>query len=224
MAAIQLKNVSKDFGSGISHVEVLHEIDFTAKSGEVDLVIGPSGAGKSTFLTIAGGLQSPSEGEVLINGQAFTTESKRQREAIRLSKIGFVLQTYSLVPYLTVKDQFKLVDLFVKQNRLPDSQFRAILQQLQIEQLMDKYPAQLSGGQNQRVAIARAVYPDPEIILADEPTAALDTARVKEVGKIMANFAHEQAKAVVIVTHDQRLSEFADHEYEILDGRISQKY
>ncbi|MTV81766.1 ABC transporter ATP-binding protein [Secundilactobacillus folii] len=220
MEAITLNGVSKDFGSGTSYVKVLHDINFKAQTGEVDLVIGPSGSGKSTFLTIAGGLQSPSSGEVLINGSPFTSETRRQQEAIRLSKIGFVLQTYSLVPYLTVQDQFKLVDIFVKKNHIEKERFNQILKDLQIDNLMTKYPSQLSGGQNQRVAIARAIYPDPEIILADEPTAALDTARVKEVGKIMANFAHEKGKAIVIVTHDQRLSEFADHQYEILDGRM----
>lgn len=220
MEAIKLSGVSKHFGSGTSFVKVLKNIDFVANTGEVDLIIGPSGSGKSTFLTIAGGLQSPSEGEVMINGHAFTSESKRQQESIRLSTIGFVLQTYSLVPYLTVKEQFHLVDLFVKQGQIKAEEFAEILHQLQIDTLLDKYPSQLSGGQNQRVAIARAIYPNPEIILADEPTAALDTDRVKEVGKIMANFAREQGKAVIIVTHDQRLCEFADRQFEIMDGRI----
>ena len=187
------------------------------------LILGPSGSGKSTFLTIAGSLQTPTDGEVLINGDDLRHLSAKKREQLRLNHLGFVLQSYNLVPYLTVKEQFKLVDKVKKNGNLSASQLDDLLKLLGIDQLVNKYPDQLSGGQKQRVAIARALYPNPEIILADEPTAALDSAHVEEVGKLFAQLAHTQNKAVVVVTHDLRLKDYADKIFNITDGVISQE-
>lgn len=201
MTAIELKNINKDYGTGISKVQVLSDVSFKAHSGELSLVLGPSGSGKSTFLTIAGGLQRPTSGQVLIDGQDISRFSEKQRDEIRLNQIGFVLQSYNLLSYLSVADQFALVDRVHKGNLSPD-RLEKLLQELGIDQLVNKFPDELSGGQNQRVAIARALYTDPAIILADEPTAALDSERVKVVGRLMKEMAKQYDKAVVVVTHD----------------------
>lgn len=219
MTAIELKNINKDYGTGISKVQVLSDVSFKAHSGELSLVLGPSGSGKSTFLTIAGGLQRPTSGQVLIDGQDISRFSEKQRDEIRLNQIGFVLQSYNLLSYLSVADQFALVDCVHKGNLSPD-RLEKLLQELGIDQLVNKFPDELSGGQNQRVAIARALYTDPAIILADEPTAALDSERVKVVGRLMKEMAKQYDKAVVVVTHDLRLKDFADRIYQIMDGKM----
>lgn len=222
MTAIELKNINKDYGTGISKVQVLSGVSFKAHSGELSLVLGPSGSGKSTFLTIAGGLQRPTSGQVLIDGQDISRFSEKQRDEIRLNQIGFVLQSYNLLSYLSVADQFALVDRVHKGNLSPD-RLEKLLQELGIDQLVNKFPDELSGGQNQRVAIARALYTDPAIILADEPTAALDSERVKVVGRLMKEMAKQYDKAVVVVTHDLRLKDFADRIYQIMDGKMTEQ-
>lgn len=222
MTAIELKNINKDYGTGISKVQVLSDVSFKAHSGELSLVLGPSGSGKSTFLAIAGGLQRPTSGQVLIDGQDISRFSEKQRDEIRLNQIGFVLQSYNLLSYLSVADQFALVDRVHKGNLSPD-RLEKLLQELGIDQLVNKFPDELSGGQNQRVAIARALYTDPAIILADEPTAALDSERVKVVGRLMKEMAKQYDKAVVVVTHDLRLKDFADRIYQIMDGKMTEQ-
>ncbi len=222
MTAIELKNINKDYGTGISKVQVLSDVSFKAHSGELSLVLGPSGSGKSTFLTIAGGLQRPTSGQVLIDDQDISRFSEKQRDEIRLNQIGFVLQSYNLLSYLSVADQFALVDRVHKGNLSPD-RLEKLLQELGIDQLVNKFPDELSGGQNQRVAIARALYTDPAIILADEPTAALDSERVKVVGRLMKEMAKQYDKAVVVVTHDLRLKDFADRIYQIMDGKMTEQ-
>lgn len=223
MTALTLKHVHKTFGKGVAKVEALKDINFEAELGKMTLILGPSGSGKSTFLTIAGSLQTPSQGEVLINNQDIKKLSAKKREKLRLNHLGFVLQSYNLVPYLTVKEQFKLVDKVKKDGNLSSDKLNELLKLLGIDQLVNKYPDQLSGGQNQRVAIARALYPNPEIILADEPTAALDSDHVREVGELFAKLAHTQNKAIIVVTHDLRLRDYADRIFDITDGIISQE-
>ena len=218
---LALEHVTKRFGQKTNLVTALEDVSLAFKSGEVSLIIGPSGSGKSTLLTILGGLQTPTDGSVRLNGHDISDLSTKEAEKTRLEQIGFVLQAYNLVPYLTVADQFKLVDQVKPNNNLSQDGFDKIIETLGIQKLLNKYPGELSGGQQQRVAIARALYTDPAIILADEPTAALDTERVKEVGQLFANIAHDEEKAVVIVTHDDRLREFSDNVYKIVDGKLS---
>lgn len=221
MQRLELKNVNKVFGSGTNRVQALSQVNFEAKAGELTLILGPSGSGKSTLLTILGGLQQPTSGEVLINGNRFDSKRGKAADDFRLKHIGFVLQSYSLVPYLTVAEQFQLVDKVKKAGNLPPKQFDNDLNRLGITSLLDKYPGELSGGQSQRVAIARALYANPDFILADEPTAALDSARVQEVGRLLKDIAEKEEKAVVVVTHDLRLKEEADRIYQLVDGKIS---
>ena len=223
MSVIEFKNVNKYFGSGSAKVHALKDINFSADKGEFVLILGPSGSGKSTFLTIAGNIFSPSSGSVLINGKEIATYSNKEREQLRLEQIGFVLQAHNLVPYLTLKEQFELVDRVKKTGNLSSADLERLLAHLEIAELKDKYPNELSGGQSQRAAIARALYTDPEIILADEPTAALDSQRVKKVGTILQVLAKQQNKAVITVTHDLRLIEQADKIYELTDGQLVQK-
>lgn len=223
MSVIEFKNVNKYFGSGSAKVHALKDIDFSADKGEFVLILGPSGSGKSTFLTIAGNILSPSSGSVLINGKEIATYSNKEREQLRLEQIGFVLQAHNLVPYLTLKEQFELVNRVKKTGNLSSADLERLLAHLEIAELKDKYPNELSGGQSQRAAIARALYTDPEIILADEPTAALDSQRVKKVGTILQVLAKQQNKAVITVTHDLRLIEQADKIYELTDGQLVQK-
>lgn len=223
MSVIELKNINKYFGSGISKVHVLKDVNFAADRGQLILVVGPSGSGKSTFLTIAGGLQTPSSGSVEVEGQAVESLTKAQRDQLRLNQIGFVLQSYNLVPYLKVKEQFEFVDKIKHEGNLDQTELADLLDQLGNSQLVNQFPGELSGGQTQRVAIARALYANPDIVLADEPTAALDSEKVAEVGRLFKNLAETRNKAVVVVTHDLRLLDFADKTYEILDGKISLK-
>lgn len=223
MSVIELKNISKSYGQGSAKVDALKDVNFEAKEVEVVLIEGPSGAGKSTFLTIAGALQKPTSGEVFIGGKDVTNYSPKQADALRLDKIGFVLQAYNLVPYLTVKEQFILVDKVKKSGNMSKERLDNLLNELGIMQLINKYPKELSGGQQQRVAIARALYADPAIILADEPTASLDSEKVEEVGKLFKSLAKQKEKAIILVTHDLRLNKYSDKIYEMLDGRLSLK-
>ena len=223
MAVIELKDVKKVYGKGDAQVVALKDINFKEDKGEVVLIMGPSGAGKSTFLTIAGSLQKPTSGEVLINDEDISDFSAKKRNELRLNKIGFVLQAYNLVPFLTVNEQFTLVDKVKKQNNISREELQDLLKQLGITDLVKKYPSELSGGQQQRAAIARALYANPEILLADEPTASLDTKNVEEVGQLFKDLAKKRDKAVMLVTHDPRLEKYADHIYEMMDGQMTQK-
>lgn len=223
MAVIELKDVNKVYGKGEAKVAALKDINFQANKGEVVLIMGPSGAGKSTFLTIAGSLQKPTSGEILINGRDISNFSAKQSGELRLNKIGFVLQAYNLVPFLTVKEQFTLIDKVKKQNNLSQDKLQGLLKQLGIEKLVNKYANELSGGQQQRVAIATALYANPDILLADEPTASLDTQNVEEVGQLFKDLAKKRDKAVILVTHDPRLEKYADHIYEMMDGLMTKK-
>lgn len=221
MVVIELKKVAKIYGKGSAQVQALKDINFAADKGEVVLIMGPSGAGKSTFLTIAGSLQKPTSGQVLINGQDINHLSGRGRERLRLNKIGFVLQAYNLVPFLNVHDQFVLLKKVKKQGNISQSNLTKLFKQLGITDLVKKFPNELSGGQQQRVAIARALAANPEILLADEPTASLDTQNVEEVGQLFKELAKKQNKAVMLVTHDPRLEKYADHIYEMMDGKMT---
>ena len=220
MSNLIFESVTKIFGKGSSKYVALENINFEAESGQLILVVGPSGSGKTTFLTIAGGLQTPTNGDVKINDSTINSLSKKQQTKLRLEKIGFILQSYNLVPFLTVEEQFKFVDKLKKQN-LTEQKLHELLSDLGLLELLKKYPNQLSGGQKQRVAIARALYTDPDYILADEPTAALDTDRSMKVIELLRDLAHKRNKIIIVVTHDLRLKDMADKVYQIIDGKMT---
>ena len=221
MKAIEFKNVKKNFKDGDETIEALKETNFSVDKGEFVAIIGPSGSGKSTLLTIAGGLQSPSSGEIWINGQTLSEKKEKARAKVRFEEIGFILQASNLVPFLTVKKQLELVDKVTKGKN--NKSGLDLLSRLGLDKLIDKYPDELSGGERQRVAIVRALYNDPSIILADEPTASLDTEKAYEVVKILAKEAKEKNKATIMVTHDLRLVDFCDKVYLMQDGSLSEK-
>lgn len=220
MKAIEFKQVEKSFLDGDATITALKKTEFSLEKGKFAAVIGPSGSGKSTFLTLAGGLQTPTNGEVRINEQPFSQESEKQRSIIRFSEIGFILQASNLVPFLTVEKQLKLVDK-VKKEKSGDQGIQELLEQLGVGKLKNKYPDEISGGERQRVAIARALYNDPSIILADEPTASLDSEKAFEVVEILAKETKQKNKATIMVTHDERLIEYCDQVFVMKDGVLS---
>ncbi|GLO67827.1 ABC transporter ATP-binding protein [Oceanobacillus kimchii] len=219
MTILQLKNVQKVFGSGHTKVEAMKQTDFEAKAGELIAVIGPSGSGKSTFLTIAGGLQTPSNGDVYINGTPITELNEKKRSKVRLKEVGFVLQASNLVPFLNIKQQMQLLDK-VKKNNLKGEELEQLYTSLGIDHLLKNFPSDLSGGERQRVAIAKALYTNPSIILADEPTASLDSDRAFEVMRMLKEITKEKNTTTIVVTHDTRLIDDCDKVYQITDGKM----
>ncbi|MCC9872509.1 ABC transporter ATP-binding protein, partial [Streptococcus agalactiae] len=208
MAVLTFKEVTKSFKDGRQEVQALKATNFTIKSGEFVAIVGPSGSGKSTFLTIAGGLQTPTSGQLTIDGKDYTNLSEKERSRLRFESVGFILQASNLIPFLTVKQQLELVDKLAG-NHIPDKA-NALFEDLGIVALQNKLPQELSGGERQRVAIARALYPDPVLILADEPTASLDTKKAYDVVKLLAKESKEKNKDIIIVTHDDRMTDFCD--------------
>ena len=219
---IEMKNITKDFLQGDDVIHALKETNFEAKEGELVAIIGPSGSGKSTFLTILGGLQTPTTGKVLIAGEPFSQLNVKERSQVRFEKIGFILQASNLIPFLSVSDQMRLHDRISRRARNSE-RLEELYERLDIRKLSAKYPSALSGGERQRVAIAKALYHNPVVILADEPTASLDTNRAFEVIKLLAKQTKEQKKATIMVTHDERLTEFCDKVYVIVDGVMSRR-
>ncbi|MCC9891489.1 ABC transporter ATP-binding protein, partial [Streptococcus agalactiae] len=216
MAVLTFKEVTKSFKDGRQEVQALKATNFTIKSGEFVAIVGPSGSGKSTFLTIAGGLQTPTSGQLTIDGKDYTNLSEKERSRLRFESVGFILQASNLIPFLTVKQQLELVDKLAG-NHIPDKA-NALFEDLGIVALQNKLPQELSGGERQRVAIARALYPDPVLILADEPTASLDTKKAYDVVKLLAKESKEKNKAIIMVTHDDRMTDFCDKIYHMQDG------
>ena len=218
---IEMKNITKDFLQGDEVIHALKSTNFEAHEGELIAIIGPSGSGKSTFLTILGGLQTPTTGQVLIDGNPFSKLSLKQRSKVRFDKIGFILQASNLISFLSINDQMYLYNR-IKRSKRNHKRLEELYTRLDIKKLQKKYPSELSGGERQRVAIAKALYHDPVVVLADEPTAALDTKRAFEVIKLLAKQTKEQKKATIMVTHDERLTEFCDKVYRIVDGVMEQ--
>lgn len=217
---LKMENVKKSFGSGHNEIQALKGIDLAVNQGEFVSIIGPSGSGKSTFLTIAGGLQSPTSGNISINGLDFTPLSEKKRSKLRFKEIGFILQSSNLIPYLNIEEQFLLIDK-INHEKLTSKKGIELLKSLDILDLKDKHPSDLSGGERQRAAIARALFNEPNLILADEPTASLDTEHAYQVVELLRQEAHLKNKATIMVTHDQRMIKNSDSVYKIEDGLLS---
>jgi len=216
---LELKNIIKNYPDGQQVNEVLKDISFNVKKGEFAAIVGPSGAGKSTLLTIMGALLTPSSGTVLLNNQDISHLSKKKQTALRLNQIGFIFQNSDLIPYLKISEQLQFIQKL--SNKKP-ADAKAILNKLGLSHRLNSYPNVLSGGEKQRVAIARAFINQPDLILADEPTASLDSKRGREVVQIIQKTVHEQDKAAVMVTHDERVLDLVDSIWQIEDGKLKQ--
>ena len=223
MNVLEFKNVTKSYQDGNKEIEALKETNFKIEEGQFIAIIGPSGSGKSTFLTLAGGLQTPSKGQIIINGKDYTNLSEKERAKLRFNDIGFVLQASNLVPFLTAKQQLELVDRINKQKRQKLQDQKSLFKELGIDHLENKLPKDLSGGERQRLAIARALYNNPAIILADEPTASLDSDRAFEVVDLLSKECKEKNKSIIMVTHDNRMIEKCDHVYRMKDGILTKE-
>lgn len=222
MPVLELIEVKKTFGKGHKKVEAMKETNFTADRGELIAIIGPSGSGKSTFLTIVGGLLTPTSGTVIVNGKNVSDLSEKERSKIRLKEIGFILQGSNLIPFLTVANQLKLLDK-VKKDNMTKKQLEDLYEDLGIGDLRTKYPSDLSGGERQRATIAKALYSNPSIILADEPTASLDSDRAYEVMELLKNETKSKNTTTIVVTHDIRLVDYCDKVYKMTDGVLVQE-
>ena len=223
MNVLEFKNVTKSYKDGNKEIEALKETNFKIEEGQFIAIIGPSGSGKSTFLTLAGGLQTPSKGQIIINGKDYTNLSEKEKAKLRFNDIGFVLQASNLVPFLTAKQQLELVDRINKQKRQTLQNQKSLFKELGIDHLENKLPKDLSGGERQRLAIARALYNNPAIILADEPTASLDSDRAFEVVDLLLKECKEKNKSIIMVTHDNRMIEKCDHVYRMKDGILTKE-
>lgn len=222
MTGIVLDNVSKYYKVGDQEFRVLNHVSITVHPGQFVAVIGPSGSGKSTFLSIAGALLKPSEGNVIINGIRLSDLKPKELAKLRLEQIGFILQPSNLVPYLTVLDQLLVVKKMAGSMTNKDKRFaQELLEEVCLGDKLHKFPDQLSGGERQRAAIARAFMNDPGIILADEPTASLDTQRAFEVVELISHGVRSRNKAAIMVTHDERLLKYCDKVYQMLDGNLT---
>jgi putative ABC transport system ATP-binding protein len=220
MTVLELKDVSKAYGQGPARVEALHGVDLTVEAGGMVAVMGPSGSGKSTLLTIAGSLEEPSTGEVLINGAPLSGMSRNEKARLRRRTVGYVFQDFNLLPGLTVAENVALpLELDGTSARAGRVAARAALGGLGLADRGDRYPSELSGGERQRVAIARAVVGDRRLLLADEPSGALDSVNAEAVMRLI----HEACKrgvAAVVVTHDAQLASWADRVVFLRDGRV----
>ncbi|TXR60330.1 hemin ABC transporter ATP-binding protein [Bacillus sp. AY18-3] len=218
---LKLDKVSKVYGEGNTEVTALHPMSLDVKAGEFIGIVGPSGSGKSTLLSIAGALLSPSKGDIYIREQNITKLSEKEMTDIRLKKIGFIFQFANLVPYLNVKEQLLYIAKLKKENK-QESEKRAdhLLTAFGLGERKNHYPNQLSGGEKQRVAIARAFMNNPDLILADEPTASLDSKRAREVVEMMKREVKESQKAAIMITHDERMLDVCDRILTLRDGKL----
>jgi putative ABC transport system ATP-binding protein len=221
MSALEAKSIVKQYQTGGGTVNAVDDVSLSLEPGEFVALVGPSGSGKTTMLAILAGLLRPTSGSIAIDGQELSTMKERERARFRRRRIGFTFQANNLVPYLTALEN---VELMLRLNNEFDAanrkRARELLVLLGLEERLNSLPRQLSGGQQQRVAIARSLINQPAVVLADEPTASLDTERAYQVVETLANLVHEQNSAGIMVTHDLRMVEFADRVIQMLDGQV----
>jgi putative ABC transport system ATP-binding protein len=220
-ALIKAVNVTKILGSGAAEVAALRGVSLELKGGELTLLMGPSGSGKTTLLSILGCMLTPTWGTVHVCGHSTAAAGPEDLALLRREHVGFVFQSFHLFPTLSVTDNVRLaLDVRGEPSRSAKARSREALAKVGLPHKTSAFPRELSGGEQQRVAIARAIVGNPSIILADEPTAALDGENGQAIMKILARVAQEKGRAVLIVTHDPRLLPFADRVVHIEDGRI----
>jgi putative ABC transport system ATP-binding protein len=221
MKAVECTSVRKHFGDGEARVEVLRGVDFEASLGELTFLVGPSGCGKTTLISVIAGLLDPTGGSVSLFGEDLAAMKSTERIAFRRKNLGFVFQQYNLLPALTAAEN-AAVPLLAAGWKRPAAVDRAmaLLERLGMKERAHAFPRQLSGGQQQRVALARALIHEPRLIVCDEPTAALDHATGESVMELLADAAVHPNRAVIVVTHDNRVFQFADTIAHMDDGEI----
>lgn len=224
MTVFNIDQVKKTFTNGEVTEEVLKGVNLSLKEGEITALVGASGSGKSTLLTIAAGLQTASDGQVLFEGENITAMSQEQIRKIRASKFGFIFQFAHLVPFLTVEEQLMLM-LDVSESKLTKQEQRKeidnVLKLVEIEHRRKAYPASLSGGEKQRVAIARAIIHKPKVLFADEPTASLDSKKSKDVMALIQRLTKTLNITTLLVTHDEAMLSYTDRIIKMSDGLVS---
>jgi putative ABC transport system ATP-binding protein len=220
--ALYAAEVTKVYGEGETRVVAVDQVSFSVGAGEFVALVGPSGSGKTSMLAMLAGLLSPTAGEISIAGHLLGKMSDAERTQFRGQAIGFTFQHSNLVPYLNALENVQLMlRLNGKLNRAGVDRARELLVRLGLGDRLGNYPGQLSGGQQQRVAIARALIHEPSVVLADEPTASLDTERAFQVVETLADLIREQKRAGIMVTHDLRMCRYVDRVIQMMDGRIN---
>jgi putative ABC transport system ATP-binding protein len=218
---VRIEGISKSFGSGATKVAAVQDVTFEIGRGEVILIMGPSGSGKTTLLLMLGGLLRPSSGRIVVDSEETTALGEAKLPNLRLRLFGFVFQDFNLLGALTAAENVQVVlDLARIPARSARQRSESLLRDLELGDRLGFRPAQLSGGEKQRVAIARALANDPALILADEPTANLDSHIGHDVARLLRRIAHEQGRSVVVVSHDHRLREHSDRVLWLEDGRL----
>jgi putative ABC transport system ATP-binding protein len=219
---LEAQSVTKTYEVDSSIIKAVDDVSIQICPGEFVALVGPSGSGKTTMLALLAGLLSPSDGSIMIGGQNLSAMNESRRTRFRREKVGFTFQDNNLVPYLSVKENVELMlKLNGRLNRQSKKHAEELLEQLGLGDRLKNLPSQLSGGQQQRVAIARALVHRPSIVLADEPTASLDTQRALQVVETFANQIHAQNLAGIMVTHDLRMCQFVDKVIQMRDGRVA---
>jgi len=221
MPALELRDVRKVYGSGDQAVVALDHATLTVGDDEMVTLVGPSGSGKTTLLSIAGGLLQPTEGRVRVGPHEIDEYSRRELTRFRRDFVGFVFQGANLVPFLTARENLLIVSELMGGDR-KHARARAdlLLEELGLSNRANNTPAKLSGGEKQRVAIGRALMNEPELVLFDEPTSALDTKLGEQVMELIRNEVKGRGTAAIVVTHDKRMTHYADRTVEITDGRL----
>ena len=217
--------VTKTYGSGHTAVTAVHSASLDLADGEFISLLGPSGSGKTTLLSMVGGLLTPSDGTIRVGDRIVTEMSPKDRTAFRASTVGFVFQSFNLVPFLTARENLTVMGTLkgVRQSRAhARTRADSLLAELGLAERAGNLPEQLSGGERQRVAIGRALMNDPALVLVDEPTASLDTALGRQVVQLLAREIKDRGKAGIMVTHDLRMVEYTDRTLEIVDGRLGE--
>ena len=214
---VKLENITKIYHMGEVEIRAVDGIDFSIQKGEFVVIVGPSGAGKTTVLNRLGGMDTASGGRITVDGQDITKYSERQLTGYRRDDIGFVFQFYNLIPNLTALENVEMA-LQICRNPLDA---RAVLKEVGLEERMDNFPAQLSGGEQQRVSIARALAKNPKLLLCDEPTGALDYNTGKAILKLLQEMCREKGMTVIVITHNSALAPMADRLIKIKNGKVS---
>ena len=219
MSFIEVKGLSKIYGKGESSVKALNDVNLSFEKGEFVAIVGSSGSGKSTLLSLLGGIDSPTEGEVIIDRENVHKMKPKEKAEFRIRIIGFIFQEYNLIPVLTVEENIEM-PLRLDGIRMKDKNMDKLLELLGLKDRRDHIPEQLSGGQKQRVAIGRAYAHHPALILADEPTGNLDKATGLEIMALLQKSANKFSQTMILVTHDEKIAAMADRIITLSDGKV----